>query len=389
MEAVVVTATNTLFSTSSPLQNNKKCATNLKFSSPSASCNYKKMSFQVSKSKGETEGENTISSSRSGSSTSGGGGGGKMDEYNTAMKKMMRNPYEYHHDLGMNYKLILDNLIVGSQPQKPEDIEHLRDEMNVAYILNLQQDRDVEFWGIDLQLIVDRCKEIGIRHMRRPATDFDGDSLRSGLPKAVSSLEWAVEEGKGRVYVHCTAGLGRAPAVAIAYMFWFCDMNLNTAYETLTKIESVPYVALEKKIRETYSLVTSIFNRNRNSVLEARVSQLVDSNAELQRKLHESQVAYQHLEQHVNAQKEAEESKKDDEEETAMAKKNGGKRKAEYRYNTRRASKAVAAMSSTQGESTNFEDESLTVQQRAEKEQAKLVLLPTGGTLEPYQIKGI
>ncbi|MCL7026729.1 hypothetical protein MKW94_010876 [Papaver nudicaule] len=148
-------------------------------------------------------------------------GGGKMDEYNTAMKKMMRNPYEYHHELGMNYKLILDNLIVGSQPQKPEDIDHLREEQNVAYILNLQ-------------LIIKRCKEIGLRHMRRPAKDFDPDSLRSGLPKAVSSLEWAVEEGKGRVYVHCTAGLGRAPAVAIAYMFWFRDMNLNTAYETLT-----------------------------------------------------------------------------------------------------------------------------------------------------------
>ena len=24
----------------------------------------------------------------------------KMEEYNTAMKRMMRNPYEYHHDLG-------------------------------------------------------------------------------------------------------------------------------------------------------------------------------------------------------------------------------------------------------------------------------------------------
>lgn len=24
----------------------------------------------------------------------------KLEEYNTAMKRMMRNPYEYHHDLG-------------------------------------------------------------------------------------------------------------------------------------------------------------------------------------------------------------------------------------------------------------------------------------------------
>ncbi|KAM6598862.1 hypothetical protein CsatA_018471 [Cannabis sativa] len=158
----------------------------------------------------------------------------KMEEYNIAMKKMMRNPYEYHHDLGMNYTLIADNLIVGSQPQKPEDIDHLKQEENVAYILNLQQDKDVEYWGIDLQAIVKRCQELGIRHMRRPARDFDPESLRNGLPKAVSSLEWAISEGKGKVYVHCSAGLGRAPAVAIAYMFWFCGMNLNAAYEKLT-----------------------------------------------------------------------------------------------------------------------------------------------------------
>lgn len=159
---------------------------------------------------------------------------GKLEDYNTAMKRMMRNPYEYHHDLGMNYTVISDSLIVGSQPQKPEDINHLKEEENVAYILCLQQDKDIEYWGICFDAIVKRCKEVGIRHMRRPATDFDPDSLRSQLPKAVSSLEWAISEGKGRVYVHCTAGLGRAPAVAIAYMYWFCDMDLNKAYDILT-----------------------------------------------------------------------------------------------------------------------------------------------------------
>lgn len=177
----------------------------------------------------------------------------KMEDYNTAMKRMMRNPYEYHHDLGMNYNLITENLIVGSQPQKPEDIDHLKEEQNVAYILNLQQDGDIAYWGIDFESILKRCKQIGIRHMRRPARDFDGDSLRSMLPKAVSSLEWAVSEGKGRVYVHCTAGLGRAPAVAIAYMFWFCDMDLNTAYDTLTAIR--PCGPNKKAIRgATYDL---------------------------------------------------------------------------------------------------------------------------------------
>ncbi|XVE86078.1 hypothetical protein DITRI_Ditri18aG0007500 [Diplodiscus trichospermus] len=92
----------------------------------------------------------------------------RMEEYNTAMKRMMRNPYEYHHDLGMNYTLITDNLIVGSQPQKPEDIGHLNQEENVAYILNLQLDKDIEYWGIDLLAIIKRCRQLGIRYMRRP-----------------------------------------------------------------------------------------------------------------------------------------------------------------------------------------------------------------------------
>ena len=72
----------------------------------------------------------------------------------------------------MNYALITDDLIVGSQPQKPEDIDHLKQGENVAYILNLQQDNDVEYWGIDLESIIKRCRELGIRHMRRPVSRF-------------------------------------------------------------------------------------------------------------------------------------------------------------------------------------------------------------------------
>jgi len=34
------------------------------------------------------------------SSTAGAQGGTRMEDYNAAMKRMMRNPYEYHHDLG-------------------------------------------------------------------------------------------------------------------------------------------------------------------------------------------------------------------------------------------------------------------------------------------------
>lgn len=76
-----------------------------------------------------------------------------------------------------------------------------------------------------------RLSLISFRYGNKQARDFDPDSLRSQLPKAVSSLEWAISEGKGRVYVHCSAGLGRAPAVAIAYLFWFCNMDVSPNFE--------------------------------------------------------------------------------------------------------------------------------------------------------------
>lgn len=74
------------------------------------------------------------------------------------------------NDVGMNYTVITENLIVGSQPQKVEDIDHLKEEENVGYILNLQQDNDVEYWGIDLQSIIMRCKRLGMQHIRRPVS---------------------------------------------------------------------------------------------------------------------------------------------------------------------------------------------------------------------------
>ncbi|KAI3901270.1 hypothetical protein MKW92_040990 [Papaver armeniacum] len=153
-------------------------------------------------------------------------------------------------------------------------------------------------------------------------------------------------------------------------------MSAENYSESLVSLNSGIYVG-GRTANSSYTELQIL--KNRNTVLEARNAQLVATNAELQTKLHESQVAYQYLEQQVNAQKEVVGSKKNEEEETVMT-----KRKALCQYNTRKASKAVAA---SPGGSKVFEDESLTMLQRAEKEQAKLVQLSTGGGLEPYQIK--
>uniref|UniRef100_A0A061S536 Phosphoglucan phosphatase chloroplastic-like n=1 Tax=Tetraselmis sp. GSL018 TaxID=582737 RepID=A0A061S536_9CHLO len=165
----------------------------------------------------------------------------KSTEYNTAMKDQMGwdhiSPFEYYYDRGLYYHEVEPGVLCGSQPRNTSDAEYLASAERVTTILNLQQDRDLEYWGVDIHSIARRCEELGVELCRVPARDFDGDSLRNVLPRAVRALEEALRPPDARVYVHCTAGLGRSPGVCIAHMFWFGGLgSLDEAYEALTSI---------------------------------------------------------------------------------------------------------------------------------------------------------
>ena len=56
-----------------------------------------------------------------------------------------------------------------------------------------------------------------------PIEDFNGDDLARLVKEAARAVDKMVRdaEGKGRkpkIYIHCTAGMGRAPAVACVYL---------------------------------------------------------------------------------------------------------------------------------------------------------------------------
>ncbi|KAL8551679.1 hypothetical protein ACS0TY_000665 [Phlomoides rotata] len=53
------------------------------------------------------------------------------------------------------------------------------------------------------------------------------------LPAVVSILHKAIKRNGGVTYIHCTAGLGRAPATAVAYMFWSLNYSLKEAHELI------------------------------------------------------------------------------------------------------------------------------------------------------------
>lgn len=163
----------------------------------------------------------------------------RMKQYNEEMQermgwKQVENPYSYDPDFGLYYHHVESDLIVGSQPQKAEDIQHLYEHENVRVIYNMQQDKDMAYWSVDVEELQQTAADLGIEYVRVEAVDFDPHSLRRTLPQAVSRLQQV--RTMGRVYLHCTAGLGRSPAVAIASLFWNTDMNLEQAYEYLTTI---------------------------------------------------------------------------------------------------------------------------------------------------------
>ncbi|KAF5467000.1 hypothetical protein F2P56_016876 [Juglans regia] len=157
----------------------------------------------------------------------------KSEIYSNNMTEAMGAVLTYRHELGMNYNFISPDLIVGSCLQTPEDVDKLRS-IGVKTIFCLQQDPDLEYFGVDINAIRDYAKTYDdITHLRAEIRDFDAFDLRKRLPAVVSKLDKAINRNGGVTYIHCTAGIGRAPAVALAYMFWVQDYRLGEAHQLL------------------------------------------------------------------------------------------------------------------------------------------------------------
>ncbi|KAL5981799.1 Phosphoglucan phosphatase DSP4, chloroplastic [Asimina triloba] len=191
-------------------------------------------SLDVMISSGKLEVQALPGSSSSGTATDGAEVQEKNSEiYSTNMTEAMGAVLTYRHELGMNYDFILPDLIVGSCLQTPEDVDKLR-KIGVKTVYCLQQNSDLDYFGVDITAIQEYAKQYDdIEHCRAEIRDFDPFDLRLRLPAVLSKLHKTVNRNGGVTYVHCTAGLGRAPAVALAYMFWVRGYKLSEANELL------------------------------------------------------------------------------------------------------------------------------------------------------------
>lgn len=134
----------------------------------------------------------------------------------------------------MDFHRILPKFFIGSYPESADDIERLKRETGVTAVLNLQTDDDMRYFKLDWDSLLRHYESRGIEVRRVPVRDFDAVDLQRRLPACVSTLNHLLESGH-TVYLHCSAGAGRSPTVAIAYLFWRCGWSLDQALAYVTQ----------------------------------------------------------------------------------------------------------------------------------------------------------
>ena len=151
----------------------------------------------------------------------------------------------------INFDRIEENIFLGSAPQSGVDATRLK-QMKITAVLSLQSDADFKSHRIDWKKLQSAYQYNEITVQRFPIIDFDENDLGNKLAEPVKALN-ALLNISHRVYVHCNAGVCRAPATVLAYLCHYRDMDLDDGLEYLRQRRPKvhPYIsAVEKALKD-------------------------------------------------------------------------------------------------------------------------------------------
>lgn len=138
---------------------------------------------------------------------------------------------------------LLPNLVVGEYPV-PADAEWLRDEHGITAVLSLQDDGDLASKDLDIAHLERTYHAHRLEFRRVAIPDGDMAAFAERLDAAVTALSQFLDRGKC-VYLHCNAGMNRAPTVAIAYLHVHGALPLHRARDFVKQQRAcVPYMHL-------------------------------------------------------------------------------------------------------------------------------------------------
>ena len=137
---------------------------------------------------------------------------------------------------------IKPDIYIGSYPQNEADVDRLKLGPEITAVLNLQTNDDFRTHRVDWPMFEQAYRSRGMLCQRWPILDFSPNDLENRLEGAVDTLSGLLSAGH-RVYVHCTAGISRAPAVVIGYLAWHQGMGLKEAINRVKSLRPCsPYV---------------------------------------------------------------------------------------------------------------------------------------------------
>jgi atypical dual specificity phosphatase len=141
--------------------------------------------------------------------------------------------------------VVCPGLIVGEYPNLA-DVEWLRDTHGVGAIVCLQDEADLASKRLRLTELRAAYLKAGIAFEHVPVPDGDPEYLAARLPTIVEIVRSHVEAGV-TVYLHCNAGMNRAPTAAIGYLHRHGGLALAAAVDLVKQRRlCVPYIrALE------------------------------------------------------------------------------------------------------------------------------------------------
>jgi protein-tyrosine phosphatase len=111
---------------------------------------------------------------------------------------------------------IIPRLLIGEYLQ-PDDISWLAATHAVTAIVNLQDQHDLRALEIDLHELRRAAHACGLAYHHVPVPDCEPERLMTQLDVLLALLS-RLESTGSVTYLHCNAGLNRAPTVAIAYL---------------------------------------------------------------------------------------------------------------------------------------------------------------------------
>lgn len=122
---------------------------------------------------------------------------------------------------------IFPNLLVGEYPTLG-DVPWLKEDLAVTAVLSLQDESDLLSKAIDVGQLAVCYRDANIVFERIGISDCDIEDLRARLPITIERLATMLTASH-RVYLHCNAGMNRAPTIAIGYLHRAVGMSLEGA----------------------------------------------------------------------------------------------------------------------------------------------------------------